>query len=289
MLTRKQHELLRFILDRVRATGVAPSFEEMKEALDLKSKSGIHRLILGLEERGFIRRLAHRARAIEVIRLPDGASFQMPGGVLPGAHQGAQAGLMPGAAMGMAPPQSRGPRLVDVTTGRGLVADGGDSHGASGPGIGGARLRSITRPPLSAPPRGAQADDAQNIILPLYGKIAAGTPIEALSDAERTVEVPAGLVPAGADYFALEVEGDSMIEAGIMSGDTVIIRRADTADNGTIVVALIDGGEATLKRLRRRGQAIALEPANKAYETRIYRPDQVKVQGQLVALFRRYA
>ncbi|MEN2976122.1 transcriptional repressor LexA [Tistrella bauzanensis] len=287
MLTRKQHELLRFILDRVRATGVAPSFEEMKDALDLKSKSGIHRLILGLEERGFIRRLAHRARAIEVIRLPDGAAFQMPGDVLPGAHHGGQVSNAPaGGPAGTAMPQAqpRGPRLVDVTTGRGFVAEGGDGSGA-----GGARLRSITRPPLSAPPRSTQADDAHNIVLPLYGKIAAGTPIEALSDAERTVEVPAGLVPSGADYFALEVDGDSMIEAGIMSGDTVIIRRADTADNGTIVVALIDGGEATLKRLRRRGQAIALEPANKAYETRIYRPDQVKVQGQLVALFRRYA
>ena len=126
-------------------------------------------------------------------------------------------------------------------------------------------------------------------MLPLYGKIAAGTPIEALSDGDRTVEVPATMIPAGSEYFALEVEGDSMIEAGIMNGDTVIIRRTDTADNGTIVVALIDGGEATLKRLRRRGQSVALEPANQHYETRIYRPDQVKVQGQLIALFRRYA
>jgi len=282
VLTRKQHELLRFILDRVRATGVAPSFEEMKDALDLKSKSGIHRLILGLEERGFIRRLAHRARAIEVIRLPDGGAFQMPGQSQGDSPSTAPASLASANPFVPPPVAPRGPRLVEIGTGRAPVA-------AQDPQLQPQRFRSLTRPPLNAPPRTGRSDDNGNVVLPLYGKIAAGTPIEALSDGDRTVEVPATMIPAGSEYFALEVEGDSMIEAGIMNGDTVIIRRTDTADNGTIVVALIDGGEATLKRLRRRGQSVALEPANQHYETRIYRPDQVKVQGQLIALFRRYA
>ncbi|WP_372053495.1 transcriptional repressor LexA [Tistrella mobilis] len=285
MLTRKQHELLRFILDRVRATGVAPSFEEMKDALDLKSKSGIHRLILGLEERGFIRRLAHRARAIEVIRLPDGGPFQMPGqmqGDSPAPAPTAMASANPFVSQAAA---QRGPRLVEIGGGRMATPVQQDTQPQQQP----QRFRSLTRPPLNAPPRLGRAEDSGNVVLPLYGKIAAGTPIEALSDGDRTVEVPATMIPAGSEYFALEVEGDSMIDAGIMNGDTVIIRRTDTADNGTIVVALIDGGEATLKRLRRRGQSVALEPANQHYETRIYRPDQVKVQGQLIALFRRYA
>ncbi|MBM3951076.1 MAG: transcriptional repressor LexA [Rhodospirillales bacterium] len=231
MLTRKQHELLVFIDRRLKETGVSPSFDEMKEALDLKSKSGIHRLITGLEERGFIRRLAHRARALEVLRLPE----NMEG----------------------APAQGAGfaPKLIK-----------GDF-----------RL-----------PPAAQAAAARNAMqIPMYGRIAAGTPIEALRDT-ATVEVPAALLGAG-EHYALEVQGDSMIEAGIFDGDTAVIRRCDTADNGAIVVALIEGdNEVTLKRIRRRGASIALEPANRTYETRIFGPDQIKVQGRLVGLLRKY-
>ena len=232
MLTRKQHELLMFIDRRLKETGISPSFDEMKEALELKSKSGIHRLITGLEERGFIRRLAHRARALEVLRLPENV-------------EGAPA---PASASGFAPKLIKGDFRL---------------------------------------PAAAQATARPAMQIPLFGRIAAGTPIEALRDT-ATIEVPGALLGAG-EHYALEVDGDSMIEAGILDGDTAIVRRCDTADNGTIVVALIEGdNEVTLKRIRRRGASIALEPANRTYETRIFGPDQVKVQGRLVGLIRRY-
>ena len=237
MLTRKQHELLMFINQRLAATGVAPSFDEMKDALNLRSKSGIHRLISGLEERGFIRRLPHRARALEVIKLPEESAAQ------PAAAAGGERGRF-------------SPTVIR-----------GDFAGAL-PGA-----------PVAA--------DAAAVELPLYGRIAAGTPIEALRDETATVPVPGALVGRG-DHYALEVAGDSMIEAGILDGDTVIVQRCDTAENGSIVVAIVDDQEVTLKRLRRRGASIALEPANQAYETRIFGPDRVKVQGRLVGLLRRY-
>ena len=237
MLTRKQHELLLYLNDYLAEHGVSPSFDEMKEALGLRSKSGIHRLITGLEERGFINRLQHRARAIEVKRLPENLA----------AREGASASRQRG---GFAPKVIKG------------------SFGESLPG--------------ANAPVGANAAS-----LPLYGRIAAGTPIEALRDQSAFVDVPTGLLGRG-EHYALEVEGDSMIEAGIFDGDTVIIERAETADNGSIVVALIDSQEATLKRLRRKGGAIALEPANKAYETRIFPPERVRIQGKLVGLLRRY-
>jgi repressor LexA len=234
MLTRKQHELLMFIDRHLRQTGFSPSFEEMKEELGLKSKSGIHRLITALEERGFIRRRAHRARALEVIRLPETGLR---------AREAPQISFAPNVIRGNFTPQIAGVR---------------------------------------------PAAEAQAVSLPLYGRIAAGLPIEALRDASETIDVPAALLGAGAEHYALEVAGDSMVDAGILDGDTAIIRRAETAENGAIVVALIDETEVTLKRLRRRGNSIALEPANPRYETRIFGPDRVKVQGRLVALFRRY-
>lgn len=243
MLTRKQQELLLFIQSRLAEGGVSPSFEEMKEALGLRSKSGIHRLITGLEERGFIRRLPHRARALEVLRLPDGAA-------------------VPPAAAAPATPAPGGFHATVIQ---------GDFSGALG----------------GRPVEGGAAESGALVQLPLYGRIAAGTPIEALRDPNRFADVPAGLLGRG-EHYALEVEGDSMIEAGIHDGDTVVIQRGDTADNGAIVVALVDGEEATLKRLRRRGDKVALEPANAAYETRIFGPDRVQVQGRLVALLRRY-
>src|SRR5436190_192624 len=237
MLTKKQHELLMFINQRLAATGVAPSFDEMKDALRLRSKSGIHRLISGLEERGFIRRLPHRARALEVVKLPEQSAAPMPanapaerGRFSPTVIRGDFSGVLPGAPV---------------------------------------------------------ASDTAAVDLPLYGRIAAGTPIEALRDQANTVGVPGSLVGRG-EHYALEVAGDSMVDAGILDGDTVIIQRCDTADNGAIVVALVDNIEVTLKRLRRRGASIALEPANQAYETRIFGPDRVKVQGRLVGLLRRY-
>lgn len=233
MLTRKQHELLMFIHRRLEQTGICPSFDEMKEALSLRSKSGIHRLITGLEERGFIRRLPHRARALEVLRLPDAA--------LP-----------------------KGANVVEGRFGRPLAPP--------------APMKSMM---MASPPSQA------NHSLPLYGRIAAGLPIEALRDASQHIEVPSSILGAG-EYYALEVAGDSMIEAGILDGDTVIIERSDTADNGEIVVALVDEQEVTLKRIRRKGQSIALEAANPKYETRIFGPDRVKVQGRLVGLLRRY-
>ncbi len=241
MLTKKQHELLMFINQRLTATGVAPSFDEMKDALNLRSKSGIHRLISGLEERGFIRRLPHRARALEVTRLPEDS-----------------------AAPSNAPPGAIGPAersRFSPTVIRGDFA------------------AALTGTPV--------APDTAAVELPLYGRIAAGTPIEALRDQNTSVAVPGSLIGRG-EHYALEVAGDSMIDAGILDGDTVIIQRCDTADNGAIVVALVDNIEVTLKRLRRRGASIALEPANKVYETRIFGPDRVKVQGRLVGLLRRY-
>jgi repressor LexA len=236
MLTKKQFELLTFINRRLSESGVSPSFEEMKEALGLKSKSGIHRLITGLEERGFIKRLAHRARALEVTRLPEQASLP--------EHRAS------------APQRGFAPNVI--------------------PGNFGAALSGAESPP-----------EVANVSLPLYGKIAAGTPIEALRDSASFVDVPASLL-AGGEHYALTVAGDSMVDAGIQDGDTVVIHRCETAENGSIVVALVDDNEVTLKRLRRKGASIALEPANKTYETRIFGPDRVKVQGRLIALMRRY-
>lgn len=247
MLTRKQNELLMFINKRLNDDGVSPSFDEMKEALRLKSKSGIHRLITGLEERGFLRRLPHRARALQVLKLPDTAAMPAPN-VMPML---ARAGGMGEAREGFVP----------------QVVRGGE------------------RMPLA----GAimVANEAQALSLPLYGRIAAGTPIEALRDNSTTVDVPVALLGSGAHY-CLEVQGDSMVEAGIQNGDIAIIKSADTAETGEIVVALIDDSEATLKRLRKKGASVALEPANAAYETRIFGPDRVKIQGRLAGLYRRY-
>ncbi len=226
MLTRKQHELLMFIHERIKETGVSPSFDEMKEALDLASKSGIHRLITALEERGFLRRLPHRARALEVVRLPEEAT--------PGAR-------------GRAPFR---PQLVD-------------------------NAKDAVAPP---------ANDVRE--LSVLGRIAAGTPIDAIQHEKDRLQVPAAMLGAG-EHFVLEVQGDSMINAGILDGDQVVIKRSSTANSGEIVVALV-GEEATLKRLRKKGASIALEAANPAYETRIFGPDQVHVQGKLVGLIRRY-
>ncbi len=251
MLTRKQNELLMFINKRLNDDGVSPSFDEMKEALRLKSKSGIHRLITGLEERGFIRRLPHRARAIEVSRLPDN-------------HLAAIHGARPTASA--QPPGSLPPA------------------GAAQAGFHATIIRGDFRKDIQG---ALAAANASAVSLPLYGRIAAGQPIEAVQDNSEHVDVPADLVARG-EHFALTVVGDSMIEAGIHDGDTAIVKKQDTADTGEIVVALIDEGEVTLKRLRRRGASIALEPANKAYETRIFGPDRVRIQGRLVGLIRRY-
>jgi repressor LexA len=233
MLTKKQHELLLLIHRRLSESGISPSFDEMKDALGLRSKSGIHRLITGLEERGFIRRLPHRARALEILRLPEDIGTP--------ASQGA-------------------PFPAKVIKGN----------------FGGA--------PLAGTRVSRSAETAQ---LPLYGRIAAGTPIEALRDETASIDVPASLLGRG-DHYALEVEGDSMIDAGILDGDTVVIERCEQADTGAIVVALVDNEEVTLKRLRKRRESIALEPANEKYETRIFGPDRVKVQGRLVGLIRSY-
>ena len=229
MLTKKQLELLKFIDKRVQRDGVPPSFDEMKEALDLRSKSGIHRLITALEERGFIRRLAHRARALEIIKLPD--SMEKPSGFTP--------------------------RVIE-----------GDK----------------TDPPANAMP----VDAIYAMEVPLMGRIAAGVPIEAISEVQHNVAVPCGMLAGSGNHYALEVKGDSMIDAGINDGDVVVIREGNTANNGDIVVALVEGHEATLKKFRRNGSAIALEAANPAYETRVFRDDQVKVQGRLVGLIRTY-
>jgi repressor LexA len=233
MLTRKQYELLRFINERLKESGVPPSFDEMKDALDLRSKSGIHRLITALEERGFIRRLPNRARAIEVIKMPETS----------------QAGLANGR---------RGftPSVIEGNLGR------------------------VTR--------SANEDEGgRPVTVPVMGRIAAGTPIEALQTRTHSINVPPEMLASG-EHYALEVRGDSMVEAGILDGDMALIQRSDAADTGDIVVALIDEEEATLKRFRRRGASIALEPANSAYEVRILPPNRVRIQGKLVSLFRRY-
>ena len=231
MLTRKQLELLDFINKRMQRDGVPPSFDEMKDALDLRSKSGIHRLITALEERGFIRRLPHRARALEILRLPE---------TLDGTGGGFR------------------PRVIEGDGGRPVQ-------------------------PPAALPVGEGAVD-----LPLMGRIAAGVPIEAISERSRDISVPTSMLAGSGDHYALEVRGDSMIEVGINDGDIVVIRETQTAENGDIVVALVEGQEATLKRFRRNGRTIALEAANPAYETRLFRDDQVKVQGRLVGLIRSY-
>jgi repressor LexA len=236
MLTAKQKELLVFIDTRLRETGVPPSFEEMKEALALQSKSGVHRLIMALEERGFIRRLPHRARAIEVIKVPEAMS---EGG------------------------QRRSTFTPSVIEG-------------SGP---------RRQPQLASPPPGYGSSGGTTV--PLMGRIAAGVPISAIQDHTQDIGVPPDMVSGGV-CFALEVKGDSMIDAGINEGDIIIVRRCDTADNGDIVVALVEKEEATLKRLRRKGASIALEAANPNYETRIFGPDQVDIQGKLVGLIRRF-
>jgi repressor LexA len=246
MLTQKQHELLLFIDGHLKRTGFSPSFEEMKDALQLRSKSGIHRLISALEERGFLRRRHHRARALEVVRLPE--DLLARASVAAEAVTGGSA--MPAASSAFAP------NVI---------------HGDFTPRLAGVRA----------------AGEAAAVQLPLYGRIAAGLPIEALRDNGMQIEVPVALLGSG-EHYALEVAGDSMLDAGILDGDTVIIRRGETAENGQIVVALVDEQEVTLKRLRRRGNSIALEPANKSYETRIIPADRVKVQGRLVALLRRY-
>jgi len=221
MLTKKQHELICFIHDRLAETGVSPSFEEMKDALELKSKSGVHRLISALEERGFLRRLPNRARALEVVKMPERSE------------------------------QRRAP--------------------ASAP----------------QPPRRAMPEPANDVVeIPLHGRIAAGVPIEAF-EGSTSLPVPAALLGSG-EHFALEVAGDSMVEAGILDGDYALIRRAETARDGEIVVALIADAEATLKYFRREGAMIRLDPANRAYDPQRYKPDQVRIQGKLAGLLRRY-
>ena len=222
MLTNKQFELLMFISERLKEKGVAPSFDEMKEALDLRSKSGIHRLITALEERGFIRRLAHRARALEIIKMPDAASTSL--------------------AISNHPPA-----LMDAEA----------------------------------------SNDNNSVSLCVMGRIAAGTPIEAMQEETNRISVPLEIMRSG-EHYALEVNGDSMIDAGILDGDTAIIQRSDSAESGDIVVALVEEHEATLKRLRRKGNMIALEAANPAYETRLFKSNQVRVQGRLVGIIRKY-
>jgi repressor LexA len=238
MLTRKQQELLLFIHERMKESGIPPSFDEMKDALDLASKSGIHRLITALEERGFIRRLPNRARALEVIKLPEAlsTSLQPRRGFSPSVIEG---------SLGKAPPA----------------------------------------PALQKPLPGSEL--GASVSVPVMGRIAAGVPISAIQNNTHDISIPAEMIGNG-EHYALEVKGDSMIEAGILDGDTVIIRNANSASPGEIVVALVDDEEATLKRFRRKGASIALEAANPAYETRIFGPDRVKIQGKLVGLIRRY-
>jgi repressor LexA len=230
MLTAKQHELLLFIQRKLEESGISPSFEEMKEALELKSKSGVHRLISALEERGFLRRLPNRARALEVLRQPESVA----------------------ASGGTRPPAASNDAVA----------------------------RHVT------PPASARAPANDVIEIPLHGRIAAGVPIEAL-ESDRTLPVPAALLGPG-DHYALEVSGDSMIEAGIFDGDYALVRRTDVARDGEIVVALVRGEEATLKYLRRDSGMVRLDPANSAYEAQIYRPEEVQVQGKLAGLLRRY-
>jgi repressor LexA len=232
MLTKKQSELLRFIHERLQDSGVPPSFDEMKDALDLRSKSGIHRLILALEERNFIRRLPNRARAIEVLRLPESATVAAPRA------------------------QKFSPSVIEGNLGK-------------------------------RRPAAARGEESPFVAIPVMGRIAAGTPISAIQTRTHTIGMAPDFLGSG-EHFALEVRGDSMIEAGIFEDDTVVIRRQDDAETGDIVVALIDDEEATLKRLRKRGASIALEAANPAYETRIFGPDRVQVQGKMVSLLRKY-
>ena len=235
MLTRKQFQLLRFINERLKESGVPPSFDEMKDALDLRSKSGIHRLITALEERGFIRRLPNRARAIEVIKLPELA-----------ASGGGRRGFTPS--------------VIEGNLGKVRRSSGG-------PGV----------------------NDAERpVAVPVMGRIAAGTPIEALQTCSHTISVPPDMLLGAGEHYALEVRGDSMVEAGILDGDLALIQRNQTADTGDIVVALIDDEEATLKRFRRRGGSIALEPANAAHEVRILPPNRVQIQGRLIGIYRKY-
>lgn len=246
MLTRKQQELLLFIHERMKESGVPPSFDEMKDALELASKSGIHRLITALEERGFIRRLPNRARALEVIKLPEAYSpVRSQKGFSPSVIEGSF-----GASRRPAPPPA-------------------------------APVAPPAKPPV------AESSSSGSVSLPVMGRIAAGVPISAIQNNTHNIAVPAEMLGAG-EYYALEVKGDSMIEAGILDGDTVIINNTSTANPGDIVVALVDDEEATLKRFRRKGASIALEAANPAYETRIFGPDRVKIQGKLVGLVRRY-
>lgn len=254
MLTKKQHELLVFINERITESGVSPSFDEMKEALALRSKSGIHRLITALEERGFIRRLPHRARALEVLRMPEA----MTAG--PAAARAAQSSPTPAGR------ERAGfrPSLVNA-----------DFQPSA---RGGARRQA---PPQQSAPSGGIVD------LPVLGRIAAGTPIEAIQHEVDRFSAPEAFIGKG-EHYVLEVQGESMIEAGIQDGDFAVIKRCNDAENGAIVVALVDDEEATLKRLRRKGASIALEAANPAFETRIYGPDRVDVQGKLVGLMRRY-
>lgn len=257
MLTRKQQELLLYIHRHLGEGGVSPSFDEMKEALGLKSKSGIHRLITGLEERGFIRRLPHRARALEILRLPDSTTPLVPDSAL------ADTDLADGDPVTTPTPAHQvQPRFKS----------------------------NVIRPEFQAGPRAAGRDEetaSEVVRLPLYGRIAAGLPIEALRDATKTFDMPAAML-GGGEHYALEVAGDSMVDAGIHDGDTVIIQRCEQADNGAIVVALVDNSEVTLKRLRRKNNSIALEAANPNYETRVFGADRVRVQGKLVGLFRRF-
>ena len=229
MLTKKQYELLMYIDQRLKESGVSPSFDEMKDALSLKSKSGIHRLVTGLEERGFIRRLPHRARALEVLKYPENTTETQP------------------------------------NAGNSNVIHGDFKN---------AGLNSV-------------GSTNAMVEIPLLGKIAAGTPIEALRDNSNFIDIPPSMLGQG-EHYALEIEGDSMIDAGIHDGDTVLIQRCDVAENGTIVVALVDESEVTLKRLHKKGDTVALEPANKDFETRIFGPDRINVQGRLVGLFRKY-
>jgi repressor LexA len=267
MLTRKQHELLTFIDAHLKSTGFSPSFEEMKDALALKSKSGIHRLISALEERGFLRRHHHRARALEVIRLPDDRLAQERVAQERVAQERvAQEPAAPDRGAGERAPVESPARAADAPHFSPNVIRG-DFTGRL-PGV-------------------RSANDAGAVQLPLYGRIAAGLPIEALRDQGAQIEVPVAMLGNG-DHYALEVAGDSMVDAGILDGDTVIIRQGDTAESGQIVVAMIDEMEVTLKRLRRRGQSIALEPANPRHEIRIFPADRVRVQGRLVALLRKY-
>jgi repressor LexA len=235
MLTRKQSDLLRFINERLKETGVPPSFDEMKDALDLRSKSGIHRLILALEERGFIRRLPNRARALEVLRLPESSTPSAPNRA-----------------------RKFSPNVIEGSLGR---------------------VRPLNER--------EEENENRQVAIPVMGRIAAGTPISAIQSRSHTISLPPDLLSSG-EHFALEVRGDSMIEAGIFDGDTVVIKKQDSAESGDIVVALIDDEEATLKRLRKRGASIALEAANPAYETRIFGPDRVRIQGKLISLVRRY-